>query len=158
MKAMLTPRKMSIGRDTAAKDGLDPQMLSGQGWRLKDKSWYKSVAVPQLVESVHENDGPPDVGTPSVTDLTTAVQALMHEPFNIPADKLAEIINNGLYLEENSKSKPRALSSVSGLEMAFATSNPSNADKTAFLNAILAQKKEDFLRSWYKARQEQAAA
>lgn len=166
MDVLITPRKVTISIEQAKKDGLlklvdgaegpgrkrvngttYESRLFGEGWSLVEDYLVKMIPMPLLVETAHEDGGVPKVGNPNLDDMCVAITDLI-EKHHIPADELAKILNNGLYLYLNAKGKPKATITVADMNKLFGE-KADDATKLAYVNTFIKDGGASFLKEWY---------
>lgn len=153
-------RTITLGKDSAIKAKLEPATLGGQGWKLSGEWWSKQIPVVQFYTAEHRDGGVPEVGTPGLDDLIACIRSAVLE-HDIAPDVMVKAINNGLYLDANGKAKPKATTSLAGIEAVYMEEAGRNGGNLpmfmALQAAITASNKEKFLKDWWAKRDAQAA-
>lgn len=152
-------RQISISAAFVAKTpGLLARLTALPEWTLKDTEWKLRIDVLQIVTTEHKNGGPPDTAGTTYADLVAVLEATERE--GIPAEYLADAINEGLYLAANAKARPKAKVLIAEMNAKFfapltwkSDSNPNGvvpADMMAkYATAAASQTLDAFIKSWF---------
>lgn len=145
-------RKISLSVDEALKLKLEPAELAKQGWVLRDKNWEKRIMVPAIFETEHNDGGVPDVGNPTESDIFDAVEKILNSGLMKP-EELARVLNNGMYLAVNAKSKPKGQATPTGLRTVF-FANATAEEALAMVKAGASQVggDMDYIKTWHAKR------